>query len=396
MRSHLSHILGACCLATIAVVATAEEFVLENGGRVTGEWLNPEKPPAADYELSSAGVTLRLPASRVREVIRPNAYLSEYEKVAPTFRDNPAEQWKLAEWCRVRKLDVERNAALERILDLDPNHTQARKALGYLYINGEWTTTAAVREREGYVFYRGRWRTPQEVEILEAKSKRELAEKEWSVKLARWRADIDVPNKSKFAYQAITSIKDPLAITPLTNLWRREPQRPMKLIYCGVLLNMEATDAIATTSLSDPDDEVFYECLDRLIKAKPEKLSEPYILALKDEHAAKVNRAAKALASIKDYTAISPLIDSLVTQHTVFVAGKSPNAYAATFRGDGGSNFSQGQDDQLVRVRSHNEEVLSTLTKLTGANFGFDQKAWRFWHAQEKQSRASVQVPRRE
>ncbi len=32
----------------------------------------------------------------------------------------------------------------------------------------------------------------------------------------------------------------------------------MKLVYCGVLLNMEATDAIATTSLSDPDDEVFY------------------------------------------------------------------------------------------------------------------------------------------
>ncbi len=79
--------------------------------------------------------------------------------------------------------------------------------MGYLYINGEWTTTAAVREREGYVFYRGRWRTPQEVEILEAKSKRELAEKEWSVKLARWRADIEVPNKSKFAYQSITSIR---------------------------------------------------------------------------------------------------------------------------------------------------------------------------------------------
>ncbi len=45
MRSLLPYTFGACCLATLAVIAHAEEFVLENGGRVTGEWLNPEKPP---------------------------------------------------------------------------------------------------------------------------------------------------------------------------------------------------------------------------------------------------------------------------------------------------------------------------------------------------------------
>ncbi len=73
----------------------------------------------------------------------------------------------------------------------------------------------------------------------------------------------------------------------------------------------------------------------------------------------------------------------------MFVSGKGPNAYAATFRGDGGSNFSQGQDDQLVPRRSHNEEVLSTLTKLTGANSASIKKRGVFL-APRKSSRGRV------
>jgi len=32
----------------------------------------------------------------------------------------------------------------------------------------------------------------------------------------------------------------------------------------------------------------------------------------------------------------------------------------------------------------HNQPVLDALSKMTGADFGFNKQAWRMWHAQEK------------
>ena len=42
----------------------------------------------------------------------------------------------------------------------------------------------------------------------------------------------------------------------------------------------------------------------------------------------------------------------------------------------------EGPEVQVTVVQ--NQPVLDALTKLTGVDFGFDQRAWRYWHAQEK------------
>ncbi len=44
-----------------------------------------------------------------------------------------------------------------------------------------------------------------------------------------------------------------------------------------------------------------------------------------------------------------------------------------------------------VTVNQPNQETLTTLQKLTGQNFGFDERTWRLWWAAEKNT--GVQAP---
>ena len=53
----------------------------------------------------------------------------------------------------------------------------------------------------------------------------------------------------------------------------------------------------------------------------------------------------------------------------------------------------EGPEVQLVRV--HNQGVLDALNKLSGGKgFGFDQRAWRYWHSQEKQADVARELTR--
>ena len=81
--------------------------------------------------------------------------------------DTAAAQWELAQWCREHKLSAEREVHLRRVIELDPDHVEARRALGYSKIDGQWTTQEEAMTKRGYVRYKGQWKTPQEVEIAE-------------------------------------------------------------------------------------------------------------------------------------------------------------------------------------------------------------------------------------
>ena len=114
--------------------------------------------------------------------------------------------------------------------------------------------------------------------------------------------------------------------------------------------------------------------------------------ALKDNDNYKVNRAAAALARLQDKSAISPLIDALTTTHTrVINTGPGADATTTAFTSSGTlMKKGEGPEVQIVHVR--NQPVLDALTKLTGADFGYDQRAWRYWHAQEKIAKEASQA----
>jgi PBS lyase HEAT-like repeat-containing protein len=343
---------------------------------------------------TTAGLTVTLQIDQVREHLQPSAAEREYYRLAPTFPDTVAGHWNLALWCRQQGLSDLRRKHLERIVELDPNHRQARAALGYGFIGGNWVQLAAHKRDQGLELYRKQWRTPQEIELLERDSKRELLEKEWLTKLQRWRKMLD-SDKAPQAQQLVRAIEDPVAVRPLGDLFKKERARSVKRLYADVLAKIhtgEAVQVLIHGTLNDPDIEVFHYCLDRLVALQVPHLAEEYIDALRDANNERVNRSAAALAQIGDRSAISPLIDALETVHQRTIPGRpgmGPDATAATFTPDGGGSFVQNEGPKVQIVRVQNQQVLTALTQLSGGSgFGFDQKAWKYWYHQEQQAEA--------
>src|SRR5687768_2152217 len=180
-RSRLFIPLSFAAIAAVVALAIgprslqADVFLLVSGGRVEGEWLNREEQPLRQYLVrTGAGLTVALPPDQVQEAIRLSPAQAEYRQRAPVAPDTVEGQWTLAEWCRVNRLTSERRTHLERVIQIDPNHQSARRALGYQFLYGKWITRDEFRRQEGYEYYQGRWRTPQEIEILEARARTEL------------------------------------------------------------------------------------------------------------------------------------------------------------------------------------------------------------------------------
>jgi tetratricopeptide (TPR) repeat protein len=367
----------------------ADTFVLKAGGQIEGQWLNRHEQPLLRYDILVRQVRLALAVDQVREVRIASLAKQSYPERAAATPDTAAAQWELAEWCRKNGLMAERQVHLRRVLELNPEHAEARRALGYQFLGGRWVTRADVRRDQGYELYRGQWRTAQEIDILEERARQELAEKEWLARLTRWRRDLEQRERKAQAMAALSQVRDPAAARPLGVLFAREPWRAMKLTYADLLVAIDtpvAHEVLLERMLADPDEEVFYGCLDRLVQLRPPQVTARLVEALKDNDNVRVNRAAIALGKLQDRSAISPLIDALRTTHTqVLARPRGGEATAATFTSDG-TYFKQGDGPKLLVTHVQNQPVLDALTRLTGVNFGFDQAAWRYWLAQERKA----------
>ncbi|NLE40076.1 MAG: HEAT repeat domain-containing protein, partial [Pirellulaceae bacterium] len=167
-----------------------------------------------------------------------------------------------------------------------------------------------------------------------------------------------------------------------------DDRRGAKKLYIDALARINTTDAIKAMTLcaiEDADEEVRLSCLDHLKKEKRPDVVAYFIRMLRDKDNAVINRAAVALAHMKDPSAIRSLIDVLTTEHEyTFTVGK-PGGMGASF-GSGGTGLSVGARTETRRVVQKNQAVLDALVVLSGGfNFGFDDRAWRHWHAQQIQ-----------
>ena len=385
MRTRLPAILFAF-LATPFFADAEEVFVLEGGGTIRGELLNQDQIPRTEYVVRTPeGVVFKIDRSQVadKEYRRPEEV--EYERIWPSYADTVEAQWKLAEWCREKALTEQREHHLQRVVHLDPDHEEARRALGYMRRNGRWTTREDQYQRRGYVHYEGQWRTPQEIQLIEEQRKRKNAEDEWLKKLKTYRDQLASGNGAAEARKAILEIRDPAAIKALGQALGDEASPHMRELYLGALGNLAtgpAAMALALAYRNEPVEELRYTCLDRL---KGNHLATDYFVSLlQDKDSNVVNSAGFALGYLEDPTAIAPLIGALVTHHKKRIKQGDANQMSTGFDSRGGVGFGAGGSDMIITVNSHNRAVLDALTKLTGKNFGFDISLWKSWHANQR------------
>lgn len=385
VRTH--SLVIALVFLTAPPLAVAEEaFVLEGGGTIRGELLNQDQVPRTEYIVRTVeGVVFKLDRTQVVEKDYRRPEEVEYERIWPSFADTVEDQWKLAEWCRERTLTEQRENHLKRIVHLDPDHEEARRALGYMRRNGRWTTPDDQYRRRGYVHYEGQWRTAQEIQLIEEARNRKSVEDEWLKKLKTYRDQLASGNGAAEARKAILEIRDPGAIRALGQALVDEPNPIVRELYLDALGNLGTGPAAMTLALAyrnEPVDELRYTCLDHL---KGKHVATDYFVGLlHDKDSDVVNSAGFALGYLEDPSAIAPLIGALVTHHKQRIKQGDPNQMSTGFDSRGNVGFGAGGSDMIVTVNSHNRAVLDALAKLTGKNFGFDIGLWKSWHAAQR------------
>ena len=374
----------------------ADIFLLRDEGQVRGELVNRYESPRKTYVIKTAsGGQVTLDADQVQEIKRQSPAEVKYDQVRADYPETLEGQWKLAEWCRENRLPKQRKVHLERVLDIDPQHAPARHALGYSQIQGRWVTQEQLMTENGYVRSKlapGKWVLPQEKELLEQHSKETKAQLDWAAKLRRWHAWLDT-DKAAQAEANIRAIDDPYAARALAKSLASDSRREVRMIYVEALGRIDASaglDALVTASLADDDEEIRLACLDQVVAHHYKPAVGKYVQALKSKDNATINRAAVCLSQMKDPSAVSPLIDALVTTHTFRIQKGQPGQTSATFgtgpNAGGGGGFSFGGGGvEIVKQRIENRAVLQALVDLTdGVSFNYDTKAWKYWYTARK------------
>jgi len=386
------------CVACTPLVVRGEVFHLANGGIIRGEIANKNEDPRENYVIKTAsGGQVTLFASQVESVDHQSPVEIKYDRLKVSTPDTAGGNWELAEYCRENHLADLRKEHLERIIEIEPDHADARHALKYTHVKGKWITQQQGMDSEGRKLYAGEWLVQQEIDLREGKRKAVLAEKKWMQDIKRYRGWID-KGRLEQGREKIAAINDPSAIKGLEHHLDVESDRELKMMWVDALARVGAMDSLVYASLHQSDEEVRIACMEKLAAARYKLAVRRYVQALKSKDNPMVNQAAVGLGYMKDPSAIPSLIDSLITKHKYTIQpGGQPGQMSSSFGGGGGGGpggFSFGQPQPVTVEQKHqNTEVLRTLVTLSGVNFDYDVPAWKYWYASQK-SPASLDARR--
>ena len=363
---------------------------MKNGKRVEGRLLNPDQQPRVKYEIRlTSGDRTSLSADEVLRFVPESPARRRYQELLPKMPPSADGNWKMAEWCRKRGLLQERTVHLEQVVQLDPNHEQAHRALGHLFVDGQWTARDELMQARGYVKHKGSWKLPHEVAIEVERERVELAEKQWRKQIRLWRRQLA---KNAAAAESIRGISDPLAAAALADLLDDEEDRGLRHDYIEVLSRLDspvAVTALVRCALWDGDVDTRRLCVERLPSRGRGAAVTEFTKALKRNDPRLVRSAGEGLAFLKEPEVIPQLINALVTKHRITVSEGNPGQLGASFGGSsdgsiGGTGLSTGGGGTRVETQAvQNRSVLEALLAVTeGVNYRYDQIAWRRWLAE--------------
>jgi hypothetical protein len=340
----------------------------------------------------------------------------DYDAVRERYADDVEGNWALAEWCKEHKLHDRRTEHLRRVLELDPDHAAARRALGYSRIGGQWLTREQFMTARGYVRHRGRWVLPQEKVLLESRETQSAATKQWMRKIKLWLSysHDERPDLQARGQANLRGIDDAAALEALNEILGEHEDERYRLLMVEILANIDdpkVTSQLVARSLTDPSVEVRSTAIELVVEGGGPDAMEKYKRALHSDENQVVRRAAAALGQFNDVAVVPALIEALVTEHKVAIPDRGASGLGFTNttvapRGDtvgplpGGasgpfvipsrSGFGLGYGGgrptkALVEIR--NSEALFALNKLTSKNFGYDKGTWRlYWESQQRQN----------
>jgi len=140
-------------ILALASAALADELTLKNGSTFSG--IVREQGDRVSIEMDYGTMTFK--KVDVRSISRNNEdFLSQYQERAKTALDAKS-MMEPAAWAKEKGLVGRALELYRKVLVLDPDQAEARKALGFEKVNGLWLTGDELMTARGFVKVNGRW-----------------------------------------------------------------------------------------------------------------------------------------------------------------------------------------------------------------------------------------------
>jgi hypothetical protein len=433
--------LGTAIVAVALVggQTRADRITLRGGGQIRGKVLPDPQGPDRVRILTEAGKTpLSFQKAQILQVSPEPSALDEYLARRERLTSTAEADYELGVWCEEHKLKDLANLHFEAAVKHDKSYEPAHQKLGHVLRGDHWLWGDELREAQGLVRYKGQWISKQEKDqrVAAAASSAEQASWVRRLKLLR-QAILNGPDdRRRDAEKQLLEIRDPIAVTPLLQVLGGEDEILRTLLdrILEQIPGPESAEGLVTHILLEPSFDVRNVTMDALTKRKEPVVVAALVHGLGSKDPTVVNRAAWSLGQLQAVKTVPKLIPALITvqQRMIMppISGWPPGTSGASFgsisptAGLGGPNFSgnvntygmltsaglgpgvagygatgipgpslpsatfssggNGPREQMPRIltlRFQNVEVLSSLVKLTGQDFGFDIPAWQSWVA---------------
>ena len=151
-------------LSSVCSVALADEVVLKNGSKIEGAVT--EEGDKVTIDVGSGTITLD--RSQVKSITKPDGLNQEFDRRAKEVKADDAEgQYQVYLWAKQQEgLKPRAERQLRKVLEIDPNHEKARRAMGYVNHKGAWLTQDEYKATLGLVRYNGDWVSADTAERL--------------------------------------------------------------------------------------------------------------------------------------------------------------------------------------------------------------------------------------
>src|SRR5262249_29700820 len=152
----------------------------------------------------------------------------------------------------------QRKKHLQAVVALDPDHAEARKALGYHRYGTRWLTPEEHMQSIGYIRYKGGWRLRQEIEIDSRETQYELAVKKLRKDIRLGLNQVATGGRlADTAEQSLNAIHEPAAAPALAEILAdsHEP-KPIRQRCLDILTRLPprlATQTFLNIAVNDPD-----------------------------------------------------------------------------------------------------------------------------------------------
>ena len=393
-----------------AVPVRADVVTLKDGRQWEGTIVSES---AEKVVIDTVGGPVGVARSDIAEVRRGPTRRQQYqERRARVAEDDLEGQLALARWCREQGLRREALYHYQLVLALEPENSEAHRALGHQQVGGRWLTYEEAMAARGLVRYQGRWLEPAEAERARNRDLRRALERSWRRRLGvlvRAFLSGGAAERARSTAQLL-AVEDPVAAPAVVELLKHRDGRVRALALKVVERQgfRGGDEALVRLALGGQEPEVRRLARLALVRTTGDRALKLLVAALASERAETRRRAAAVLGELGDPRVVPALIESI--RETV-LAGNTGGPVIGRLGGEDRpivsdidtvvapgvavmkprieritSAVGAGSRGQLQVRTIVNYEAVDALEAITGKEFGDDQEAWRRWWKREGRS----------